>query len=99
MSQLGQNIIIGYKLQPTAGTAPGDTGGTRIRLNQSPGLSMTRALIESNEIRADMLSAMARLGHRSVGGGYNADLSLTTWDDWFERGRISWGFDGCRSGG
>ena len=68
MSQLGQNVIVAYKVQSTAGTAPDATGGKRVRLNQSPGLSMTRALIESNEIRGDMLTAMARLGHRSVGG-------------------------------
>ena len=84
MSQLGQNIIVGYKVQATAGTPPGDTGGTRVRLNQSPGLSMTRALIESGEIRADMLTAMGRLGHRAVGGGYNGDLSIGSWDDWLE---------------
>ena len=91
MSQLGQNVIVAYKVQATAGTAPGATGGKRVRLNQSPGLSMTRALIESNEIRGDMLTAMARLGHRSVGGGYNGDLSIGSWDDWLEAAvRATW---------
>ena len=91
MSQLGQNVIVAYKVQSTAGTAPDATGGKRVRLNQSPGLSMTRALIESNEIRGDMLTAMARLGHRSVGGGYNGDLSIGSWDDWLEAAvRATW---------
>lgn len=83
--QLGQNVIVAYKAQTAQDTPPGDTGGKRIRFNQgSPGLSMNRALIESRESRGDMLTTMARLGHRSVGGGYGGDLSLGSWDEWLE---------------
>ena len=80
MSQLGQNVLVAYKVEATFDTAPGDTGGTRFRLNPSPGLEMSKALITPGEVRADMLTPSSRHGSRTVQGSYSADLSIGTFD-------------------
>lgn len=75
MAQSGHNVRVAFKLESTYNTPPGDTDGYQLRLNSSPGLTLARPTILPGELRRDQLQAMGRLGSRSVGGGYNADIS------------------------
>lgn len=84
MGQTGKNITVDYKLESAFNTAPGATGAKRLRLTPSSGLSLKRAEIRSNEIRADGLSSISRLGSNSVDGSYNAELSVASFDEIIE---------------
>lgn len=74
--QTAANVLVALKREATFNTAPGDTGGTRLRLTDSPGLTLERAPIQSVEKRADGLTSMGRLGGKIVNGSYNGELSV-----------------------
>lgn len=85
MGQLGQNVDVGVKLESALNTAPGVTGAELFRYTKgTPGLSMSRALIESNEVRKDMMMAMARMGSKSVGGSLNGEISDGSYETFLE---------------
>jgi hypothetical protein len=75
-SQTGKNIVVAYKVQPTAGTAPGTGSAKQLRIDASPGLSLKRTLINNAEVRSDGLSSMPRLGSRMADGSYNVPLTV-----------------------
>lgn len=79
MSQTGKNVQVNYEVEGTFNTDPGGTG-ERLRITRSPGLAMDRPLINSEEVRSDMLTTMARLGSRSVPGSFNGELSEGSYD-------------------
>ena len=81
--QTGHNIIVAYKVEVTFNTAVSGASGYQFRPN-SGGLKLTRALIESKEIRSDGKTPMGRLGSKSVTGTYAGELSLGTFDPLFE---------------
>lgn len=78
--QSGKNIQIVFKREAFFGTKPSATGGTVFRASPGPGLSLTKASIQSTEFRSDGQSLQVRHGSRSVGGSYTADLSVGTFD-------------------
>lgn len=82
--QTGRNILIAYKVEGTYNVAPAAAGAKRFRPNASSGLRLSRAMIQPNEIRSDGQTSMARLGSKSVGGGYSADLSVGSFDELIE---------------
>ena len=83
--QTGKNIYVAFKIETTFNTIHVTlTGAEKLRLNPSPGLNMTRSTIAPGEIRADLMTQMPRLGSRSVGGSYNCDLSISSFDSIFE---------------
>lgn len=82
--QTGKNLLVAYKAETTLGVAPTASGATRFRPNPGAGLSLKRATIRSNEIRADLKTSMPRLGSKRVDGSYPADLSVGTFDPLFE---------------
>lgn len=82
--QTGKNIIIGYKVEGTFTTPPGDAGAKQLRLNGSAGSSFTRTTIQSGEVRSDGLSSMGRLGSASVSGSYSGELAVGAFDEILE---------------
>lgn len=78
--QTGRNLSVRYKQEPAFNTPPGTTGANQFRANASPGLSLTRSLINAGEIRSDLKTSMARLGSNDVKGSYTGDLSVGTFD-------------------
>jgi hypothetical protein len=82
--QSGKNVRVSYKLQPTKGTPPGDTGAKQLRIDASPGLSTKRALIENPEIRSDGQTSMPRLGTKQVPGSYNVPFAVGAIDEILE---------------
>lgn len=77
-----QNVTVKYKAQSAFGTiAPAAGAPKKFRLN-SGGLGLDRATIESNELRSDLQSTMGRYGSKNVSGGYQADASVGSFDDW-----------------
>ncbi len=83
--QTGQNVLVAYKEESAFNTPPAPvTGGRRLRLNPTPGLQLAAPTILPGELRADLLTPIARLGSRSVGGNYLCDMSVNSFDDIFE---------------
>lgn len=84
MSQTGKNVVVAYKVEATLNTAPGATGAKVLRLTASPGLSLRKEPIRSNEIRPDQLTQIARHGSRMVDGSYSGELSEGSFDEIFQ---------------
>src|SRR3990172_4963717 len=73
--QTANNILVAIKRETVTGVAATATSAVRVRVTDSPGLALTRAVVQSNEKRADGLKTMGRLGYKGVSGSYNAGLS------------------------
>lgn len=84
MAQTAKNVTVDYKVESAFNTAPTTADAERLRFVASPGLNMTRALIESEEVRPDQLRTMGRLGSISVPGTYNSELSVGSFDTLIE---------------
>jgi len=78
--QTGQQITVNYKEEVTFNTPPDPSGGEQLRITPSGGQNLARALIESEEIRKDLLTTMGRLGSSSVDGAYSGELSVQSFD-------------------
>jgi len=79
-NQTGKGLIIAFKVEATLNTAPGASSAEVLRLTASPGLKLSKALIQSQEIRPDGLTALARHGSRRVEGSYGGELSVGSFD-------------------
>lgn len=74
--QDGCNILVALKAETTTGVAVTTvTGASQLRINDSPGLKLNRAVVQSEEKRTDLLKTMGRLGFKTVDGSYNCELS------------------------
>lgn len=73
--QTGSNVLVALKREGTIGVEATGTGADRLRIIDSPGLVLNRAVIESQEKRADAVANMGRLGYKTVEGSYNLELS------------------------
>jgi len=78
--QTGQRVTVNYKIEPDFNVAPDPSGGEQLRMTPSGGQTLGRALIESEEIRKDLLTSMGRLGSSSVEGAYSGELSVQSFD-------------------
>jgi hypothetical protein len=76
--QLASDVSIRLVREVTTGTAAvvGATPCNVMRITDSPGLELKRGPIQSQEIRDDGDMTMARLGHKSVEGSYNGELTV-----------------------
>lgn len=78
-------VQIAYKTEATFGTAPsGATGGFLMR-RVSSSLNLNKDTFTSNEVRSDQQVADVRHGGRSIRGNIEGELSVTTYDKWFEK--------------
>jgi hypothetical protein len=74
--QSGTNTLVAIKREGTFGTAAGTSDGLQLRITDSPGSPLMRAVIQSAERRTDRLKPMGRLGGKMVDGTYNGELSV-----------------------
>ena len=70
------NILVAIKAETTVGVAATAAGASVVRINDSPGLELKRAIIQSAEKRDDALKTMGRLGGKSVDGSYNGEVHV-----------------------
>ena len=80
MAQTGKNVFVDYKVEATLNTAPSNTSAERLRLTPSPGLTLRKQAIRSNEIRADYMTTVPRHGSRDIAGSYSGELSAGSWN-------------------
>jgi hypothetical protein len=74
--QTSGNILVALKAEVTTGVALSTvTGAQQLRIVDSPGLKLNRAVVQSEENRADGTKTMGRLGYKSVDGSYNGELA------------------------
>ena len=74
--QSAANVLVALKAESTTGVAVSVvTGAAQLRINDSPGLKLNRAVVQSEEKRADGLKTMGRLGFISTDGSFNSELS------------------------
>ena len=73
--QTASKILAAIKRETTAGTAATASGASRMRIIDSEGLVLSRAIIQSQEKKSNALDADVRLGYKSVAGSFNAELS------------------------
>jgi hypothetical protein len=69
------------KVQSALGSQSSSTGATVIRQTGGVGGRMTKAAIESNEVRRDGLSTRGRHGLRKSTGTYSSEYSVGGFDD------------------
>ncbi len=75
--QTSSNILVAIKRETSTGVAPATvTGASQMRIIDSPGLTLRRAQIRSQEKRVDGNVNMGRLGFKSVDGSYNAEFTV-----------------------
>lgn len=76
MSQTGQNVSVRYKAQSGLGTRATGGSGFELPIVPTDGLRVTKASIESPEVRSDGMTTLARHGSRAVGGSYGSVLRV-----------------------
>lgn len=75
--QSGSNISVAYKVQSALGTPSTGAGGLGLRIAKgSPGLQLSKAIVQSNELRGDGQTRRGRHGSRTVAGSYNVPMCL-----------------------
>jgi hypothetical protein len=75
--QSQSNALMAYKVQSAQGTQSSGSGGTQLRLaDGSAGIKMTKAVTESNEVRADGMRSRGRHGIQKATGAWNHQMSL-----------------------
>ena len=75
--QSNSNIIVAAKRETVTGTANSTvTGAVGVRIVGSTGLSLKRAPITSQEISADGVMPMGRLGGKSVDGSFYTEMRV-----------------------
>lgn len=81
--QTSSNVIVAVRREATPGTPPGTGSGVRVRITDSQGLALVKALARSAEKRADGNRQKGRHSSRSVSGGYNNELTAGGANDIF----------------
>lgn len=82
--QLGANFTVDVKVEASYGVAPTNTGATRMRILDSPGLDTQMAEIQSGERRSDLLDTLPRMGSRQSPGSFNCEMIVGAHDMWYE---------------
>jgi hypothetical protein len=83
--QTGKNFLVAAKVEAQFNVAPGTGSGKRFRIVGSPpGLKLNRTPIRSTEINTDGQTRILRLGSNMIDGSYPTELSLASYDDYFE---------------
>lgn len=86
------NGYAAFKVQAGLGSQASSTGATVIRQTGGQGGRMSKAAIESQEVRRDGLSTRGRHGLQKTNGAYSSELSIGGFDDIFQAVlRGTWG--------
>ncbi len=78
--QSNSNALIAYKAQAGLGTAATGSGGTVLRTTGGAGARLSKAAVESNEVRADGMRSRGRHGTQKTNSAYTGELSLGSHD-------------------
>jgi len=78
--QTNSNALIAYKKQAALGTAATGTGASILRIAGGNGLRLSKAAINSAEVRNDGMSTRGRHGTQAIAATYNAEVSLGSHD-------------------
>jgi hypothetical protein len=78
--QSQSNAYTAYKVQSGLGTQATGGSGIVLRQNGGPGIKMTKAAVESNEVRRDGMRTRGRHGTQKVTGQWNGEASLGSHD-------------------
>lgn len=78
--QTNQNGLVAYKKQAALGTPATAAGASLLRLTGGNGLRLSKAAINSQEVRADGMSPRGRHGSQKLAAAYNAEVSLGSID-------------------
>ena len=82
--QTGQNVSVRYKVQSARGTPASGAGAKELPLVASPGLRLSKSMIDSPEVRSDGMRSIGRHGSRSVAGSYTTVLRVGAQYELFE---------------
>lgn len=74
------NALVAYKVQSALGAQASGADATILRQAGGQGGRLTKAAVESAEIRADMMSSRGRHGVQKTNGAYTSELSLGSHD-------------------
>lgn len=90
--QTNSNGLIAYKKQSGLGVAASGAAASQLRIAGGNGIKLSKAAVESKEVRNDGMSTRGRHGTQAIAASYNAEASLgshdpiieammgTTWD-------------------
>lgn len=75
--QSQSNALMAYKVQSVQGTQVSGAGGTQLRqADGSAGIKLTKAVTESNEVRADGMRSRGRHGIQKTTGSWHHQMSI-----------------------
>lgn len=78
--QTQSNALVAYKVQSALGTQATGADAEILRQAGGQGGRLTKASVESAEIRSDMLSSRGRHGSQRTAGAYTSELSIGSHD-------------------
>jgi hypothetical protein len=78
--QTNSNGLIAFKKQSGLGTAASGSGANLLRIAGGNGIKLSKAAIESKEVRNDGMSVRGRHGTQAIAASYNAEASLGSLD-------------------
>jgi hypothetical protein len=82
--QSNSNAVVSYKVQAGLGTQASGAGGTVLRTAGGNGAKLSKAAVESNEVRSDGMRVRGRHGTQKTASDYVAELSLGSHDQVIE---------------
>lgn len=74
------NAYVAFKVQGALNAQATGAGATVLRNNGGQGGRLTKAAVESGEVRSDMMSTRGRHGSQRTAGSYSSELSLGGFD-------------------
>jgi hypothetical protein len=74
--QTAARVLAAVRKETTPYSIATATGASVLRLIDSPGLTLNRAVVQSAEKRADAITDMPRLGYKSTQGSFNCEWSV-----------------------
>lgn len=78
--QSNSNALVAYKVQSALGTQAGSSGASVLRVAGGPGIKLSKAATESQEVRADGMRSRGRHGTQKTSSSYNGELSFGSHD-------------------
>ncbi|BAL77030.1 phage tail tube protein [Bradyrhizobium cosmicum] len=78
--QTQSNGLVAYKKQSGLGVAASGSGANQLRISGGNGIKLSKAAVQSTEVRNDGLSVRGRHGTQAIAASYNCEASLGSLD-------------------
>jgi hypothetical protein len=78
--QTNSNGLIAYKKQSGLGTPASGSGANQLRIAGGAGIKLSKAAVESKEVRNDGMSVRGRHGTQAIAASYTCESSLGSLD-------------------